>query len=100
MTGSVTAVYIDAIRRYLIAINEISLFSSTNASRARAELETWFDQRRKVWNNLNYAFSSFIIFTGPVVTVSTILLWRAGRVAGIRDKVVIIWTAAPSTRLL
>jgi len=49
-----------------------------------------------VWDNLYYAFNSFVIFTGPVVIVSAILLWRAGYALGIRDKVVNLRTAALS----
>ena len=35
-----------------------------------------------------YVFGSFVIVTGIVVAISTFLLWRANRAAGITDKVI------------
>jgi hypothetical protein len=74
--GSGMAVYVDAVQRYIV-------IGST-------EDGIWYDQRLKLANNLIYGFNSSVILTGPVVIVSTILLRRAGRAAGITDKVVIL----------
>lgn len=81
------AVYIYAIRKYFIALNAIDFNFDTNASLEQYQLELWLNQRQKVWNDLFYTFDAFVVLTGVVVAVSTILLWRAGRAAGIRDKV-------------
>jgi len=76
------AVCVDAVQRYEVI--------------ASTEDGTWFDQRLKLGNNLIYGFNSSVVLTGAVVVVSTILLRRAGRAAGITDKVVILRTAAVS----
>jgi hypothetical protein len=86
------AVYVDAVRKYITASNEIDFEIDLNPTLAEEELEIWWDQRRKVWNALDYSFSSFVDLSGVVAIVSTILLWRTSRAAGIRDKVPILRT--------
>jgi len=70
-------VYLDAVQKYDIATNQIVYFDPI----------AWLEERRKVWRSIRYAFNSIVVLTGVVVIVSTIRLWRAGRGAGIRDKI-------------
>lgn len=87
------AVYVDAVRKYDDALKQIqSQFSAKNIPLQEQLLVEWLDQRRKVWSRLRYAFHTFVVVSGIVVAVSTILLWRSGRRAGIRDKVLILFT--------
>lgn len=70
-----------------MAMNEINLDFDVDPTLEEEELDIWFDQQRKVWSALSYSFSSFVVFSGFVVIVATILLWRKSRAVGIRDKI-------------
>ncbi|KIM71419.1 hypothetical protein PILCRDRAFT_830340 [Piloderma croceum F 1598] len=80
------AIYIDALRKYLIALNEVNFEFDENPSLDQYALENWFYQQSKVSNDVNYTFNTFVVLAGIVVVASTGLLWSAHRAAGIRDK--------------
>lgn len=82
------AVYVNTIRKYLIVMNQITSEFDANTALEEAQLEQWFNQQQNLTYAIGYAFSSFVVFTGIVVVVSTLLLWRAGRAAGIKDKII------------
>jgi hypothetical protein len=84
------AIYVDALRKYLIALNEINFEFDENTPLDQFALENWFYQQSKVWNDVNYVFNTFVVLTGIIVVISTVLLWRTQRAAGIRDKVAIL----------
>jgi hypothetical protein len=84
------AVFVDAVRQYIVALNEIDSSINTDPTLEEEVLEVWFDQRHKVWSALDYSFSSFVVLTALAIAIPTILLWRASRAAGIRDKVPIL----------
>jgi len=93
------AVYVDALRKYLVVLEEIDLNSDIDTAEqlAQDELISLLNQRFQVVDDLNYAFSSIVVLTGVVAVVSMILLWRAGRAAGIRDKITntMLYVVAP-----
>ena len=82
-------VYVVAIQKYNNAINQLDAAATDYpvVSIGPDQLQIWLSQQRKKWRGIEYAFNSIVVLTGVVITVSTILLWRAGRAAGIRDKV-------------
>jgi len=91
------AVYVDALRQYLVALNEIDFDFDADASLEQEELYSWFYQRLDVSNDLGYALSSVVVLAGVVAIFSIIRLWRAGRAAGIRDKIAdtMLYVVAP-----
>ena len=82
-------VYVVDAQKYNNALNQINSAAIYDpiVSDGALQLQIWISQQRKIWRSIGYAFDSIVVLTGVVVTVSTILLWRAGRAAGIRDKV-------------
>ena len=84
------AIYVDALRKYLIDLNEVDFEFDENPSLDQYALENWFYQQSKISNDVNYTFDTFVVLAGIVVVVSTGLLWRAHRAAGIKDKVPIL----------
>lgn len=81
------AIFTDALRRYTISQSEIDYYYNPNAPLEQQALDDWYIQRLNVWNNVNYTYNGLIVLTDVVIVISTILLWRKGRAAGIKDKV-------------
>jgi hypothetical protein len=46
-----------------------------------------------IYRYMEYSFKSCVVLTGIFVVVSTVLLWGAGRAAGIKDKVYYVYGA-------
>jgi len=91
------AIYVDALRQYLDALNEIDVTFDTDSAPEEDALDAWFDNRLKVSNAVNYSFSSFVVLTAIAITVPTILLWKASHAAAIRDKITdtMLYVVAP-----
>lgn len=75
------AVNLDTKRRYTAFEHD------ANTSAEKAELKVWLDQRWGINATIDDMFGSFVVLSAVGVVISTILLWRAGCAAGIRDKV-------------
>ena len=55
------AVLVDALQKYLVALNEVDFDLNADASVEQDELNSWFDQRVEVSNDLGYALSSVVV---------------------------------------
>jgi len=74
------AVYVDTMRKFTTARNGIDLRLNPDGLVEIAEFSS-------LHGDIEYVFSSVVVLTGVVVVVSTIMLWRACRAAGVRDKI-------------
>jgi hypothetical protein len=81
------AFYFVTIRKYQITSNEINSEFNATALPEKGATPKLLSEQSRVWGGLDDMFYTFVILTGVVVVVSTVLLWRKVRAAGMKYKV-------------